>query len=319
MDGADRKAVAGALRRFPRVLVRALRAYGEQRFGRRAQAIAYTVLFSLVSLLTAIAAVIGLFLRDEATRQRVTSQVVEALSANTGGSSLIQDLATNLAHSAPAVGTISILVAAWGVLDIFSVTRQALEDAWEPGRRSPFLQKRRTEAAMFGTALLLLIASATAGVLFSTMAGAEANWLGPHSGWPRLLAFADGIAVSLLLGFLGFVLAYRFVPSAGQSWHSAVAGAAFAGLAFELLKDSFSLIVARFWSANPVYGALTSVFVFLLWCNFAGMIVLIGAEITVTWERTDGGRDLEPLRVRARRLMRDLLAEMQRYVRSKLP
>jgi uncharacterized BrkB/YihY/UPF0761 family membrane protein len=127
---------------------------------------------------------------------------------------------------------------------------------------------------------------------------------GPDARWLRGLTAAGGVALSLGFALAAFVLTYRYVPWRGQSWAAALAGGVPAALAFEALQLGFTVFVTRFASVSPVYGALTSVFLFLGWANLAASILLLGAELTVVWEQTEGGRSLAPLSTRMDRLRR---------------
>lgn len=294
--------------RYLSVLGDAVVRYRQDRFGARAQAIAYTMLFSFVSLLATAATAFGLVLRDEATRRRVIEALIEAVALTTGRSRFIQDAAEGMANTSTTLGPLSLLITIWGATRTFRVIREALEDAWRRERRSPFLHRRLAEAAMFLTLITLMVASIVAGAVFGALVAAGSDRLGPRADSLRAVAGWGGLGLAFLLALSAFLLVYRFVPAAGQSWRAALAGALPAALAFEALRSGFTFYIARFAGFNPVYGALSSVFLFLLWANLAATILLLGAETTVAWVQSDGGRTLDPVNVRLGRFIRPLVA-----------
>jgi membrane protein len=294
--------VSGFWQRYARCFVEAVRRYSDDRFGPRAQAIAYSVLFSLIPFAATAIAGFGLVLRDDDTRRRVTQALTEALAVTTGYTGFIQDTTKVVAAGSRAVGPVSLVVALWSAGRAASVVRQALEDAWRGDQPSRFLYRRLSEAGMMAAVIVLLLASTVASGIFGALIALGSDRFGPNAPWLRLLAGAGGVGLALGFSVTAFVLTYKFVPQIGQSWRGALVGGVPAGLAFEVLRVGFTVFVARFAGLNPIYGALSSVFLFLAWANAAATILLLGVEMTVTWERSDGGRSLAPLRTRVEQL-----------------
>jgi membrane protein len=299
-----RAGVAGFWRRYVRAWFEAVRRYQAHRFAPRAQAIAYNVLFSLIPFLGAAVAGFGLVLRDADTRRRVTDAIIESLAVTTGATGFIQDTTEIIAESSRAIGPLSLAIGVWTAVRAAGVVRLALEDAWGGEGRLRFIHRRLVEAGMLSAVLALLIASTVASGIFGALIAVGSDVFGPHTGWLRILAGAGGAMLALGFSLAAFVLIYRFVPWRGQSWRAALAGGLPAGIAFEGLRLSFTVFVTRFTATSPVYGALTSVFLFLAWSNLAASILLLGAELTVVWEQTDGGRTLDTVRMRLERLRR---------------
>ena len=299
--------VEGLLRSYAAAFGLAVRRYSQDRFGARAQAIAYGVLFSLIPLAATAVSLFGLVLRDEAIRARVFFTLIDALAVVTGRTGLVYDTIEGLAHSSPALGPVSLAATLWTVLRTAGLVRQALEDAWRHGHSSPFLHHRLTEVSLLGIVSVLMLASIVPSAAFALFITLGLDRFGPVGPWLRVLAGLGTLALGLALSISVFVLTYRFVPRVGQSWQAALVGGIPAGVAFEALKVGFSVFVTRFAAANPVYGALSSVFLFLVWANAAATIFLMGAEVTVIWEQSSQGRQLEAVSIRTERRLRRLL------------
>jgi membrane protein len=295
--------MASFRQRYTRIIVEAGRQYGEHRFGPRAQAIAYNVLLSLIPVLATAVAFLGFVLRDDELRSRFTEALIRWLAVTTGNTGFIRDTMDVVAASSRTVGPLSLLLALWTIGRAVGVVRLALEDAWGEDARAPFLHRRMREAAIIGTVVALLVASTMATAVIAAVIARGSGVLGLDASWLPPLATGWGVVLALGLSATAFVLTYRFVPARGQCWVAALAGGIPAGLAFEGLRLGFTVVVTRFAGLNPVYGALSSVFLFLAWANVAASILLLGAEVTVVWQQSDGGRTLEPVRVRLRRLL----------------
>jgi membrane protein len=279
-------------RRYAAVVAEALRRYSDGRFDARAAAIAYSVLCSLIPFLVTVVAVFGLVLRDEALRQRVTERVLLFLAMSSGDSGFVEQITRGLAHTSPAVGPVSLFVTLWSGTRAFSVVQQALEDVWAPEHEGRFLHRRVGDAVMLAGLILLLLASLVANTIFASAVAAGSNLLGPDARGLRWLSGAGSVLVSFGFSFTVFVLAYRLIPPVEKRWHSVLAGALPGAAAFETLKLAFALFVARFAVFSPVYGALSSVFLFLTWANWSAAILLVGAQLAAVWEHTAGGRTL---------------------------
>ena len=83
-----------------------------------------------------------------------------------------------------------------------------------------------------------------------------------------------------LFEVLAFVLLYMAVPNKPIRLLHACAGGATAALLFELTKQAFTWYITNFHSYEVIYGALSSIPIFLLWVYLSWLVVLVGAEVT---------------------------------------
>lgn len=87
----------------------------------------------------------------------------------------------------------------------------------------------------------------------------------------------------LLLSWLSFWLLYSLVPTVRVPPKDAVIGAIIAAVLFELGKKVFTLYITMFPSYQLVYGFLAVIPLLFIWIYWTWCIVLLGAEITVTF------------------------------------
>jgi len=82
-----------------------------------------------------------------------------------------------------------------------------------------------------------------------------------------------------------FWVLYRVLPHTQVTWSDVLPGALLASVTWEVAKDAFTFYVAEFAFYSLVYGSLAAVIVLLLWSYFSGVIILLGAELTVQYAR----------------------------------
>ena len=81
------------------------------------------------------------------------------------------------------------------------------------------------------------------------------------------------------LVFIGFVLAYRFVPMRRPCWKASFVGAFVAGLIFLAAKPMFLGYVQSLARHNVVYGSLAGIIAAVVWVWVVAMIGLFGGQI----------------------------------------
>jgi membrane protein len=113
--------------------------------------------------------------------------------------------------------------------------------------------------------------------------------------------------VPILLTGIAFSLVYITIPNRRVLVRDALSGGFLAAFAFEGMKHGFAFYITHFPTYKLIYGAFSSVPIFLLWIYLSWVVVLLGAVVAAVmpeWrERTSqagavvGGQFLDALQI----------------------
>ncbi len=120
---------------------------------------------------------------------------------------------------------------------------------------------------------------------FLAAIGLDSIWI--ESGWRRLVQVLGLVVPALLSGAVFFQL-YRFVPASRPGSRSALAGAAFSALLWELAKVAFAIyasrvgLMTRYTGPGGGLGDYFGVIIaFVFWAYYSGVVFILGAYVTI--------------------------------------
>ena len=101
---------------------------------------------------------------------------------------------------------------------------------------------------------------------------------------PFNLAFIDLFSIwrwvtMALIMFITLSLVYKLLPASEVKFSETLPGCVFALISFLVLTAVFSFYVNNIASASLFYGTVGAVLLFMLWMYFAGIILVLGAEL----------------------------------------
>ncbi|KAF1019999.1 MAG: hypothetical protein GAK30_02794 [Paracidovorax wautersii] len=252
---------------------------------RLAAALSYYTVFSLAPLLIIVVGVVGLVFGSGTAHTELVEQVTDLAGPQLGG--LVNSLLA--AAGKPAEGIfatvvafITLLVGATGVL---VELRRSLDGVWcipEQGQaQASWLVKAwqlvrtrlLTFSMLFAIGFLMMVS-----LLLSAYLSAADRWVSEHTGgWVAIAQVLNPLLSFAII--MAFFAGLMFgLPSRRFSWRHVLPGAFVSAALFTLGKSLIGLYLGKAAAAS-VYGAASSVVVFMLWIYFSAMIFLYGAEV----------------------------------------
>ena len=248
-----------------------MKKFGDDQAGNLAALIAYYGFLSLFPLMLVLVTLLGMVLRNNPGLQDTIRTSALANFPVIGDE--ISKNVHSLRGSGLALG-IGLALALWAGLGVMKVSQNAMNAVWNvPYRRRPnFLR------SLLRAVLLLLVL----GVI--TLASAAAGSIG--AGSDSWLVGIAGIAISIVLNLVLFLLAFRILTTENVTWGDVFPGALIAALAWTALQAVGGYIVShQLQGASDTYGTFAMVIGLLAWIFLGAQITLFAAEVNVVRKR----------------------------------
>ncbi|MFQ6018512.1 MAG: YihY family inner membrane protein [Kiloniellaceae bacterium] len=237
---------------------------------RQAAGLSYVSLLAIVPLIAVGLAVVAGFPAFAALREGMQRLVLESFLPDAGLE--IGEYLTTFVENARALTGPGIAVLVLMAILLMSNVSGALNAVWRVSEPRPLVLRLLVYWALLTLGPLLIGSSLS----ISGYAFAAVEWLdidGLGGGFLRLSRL-----LAIGLAALGFALMYFVVPNRAIQPGHALAGGLVAALLFEALKAAFGLCLRRFPSYQLVYGAVSTVPLFLIWMYLSWAVILFGAE-----------------------------------------
>jgi len=254
--------------------------FGDHHAGNLAALIAYYGFFSLFPLMLVLVTILGMVLRNNPDLQQ---RIVDSALANFPviGAQISRNVHA-LDGSGVALG-VGIALILWSGLGVIKATQTAMNTVWNvPLERRPSFLKSTLRA---------LIMLAALGVLTLAAAAAGSIGAGSNRWWWLVL----GLAISLVMNFTLFMLAFRILTSENLTWGDVLPGAVVGAVAWTALQAFGGYYVSRqLRGASEVYGTFAVVIGLLAWIFIGAQVTLLAAEVNVVRKRHLWPRSLVP-------------------------
>jgi membrane protein len=251
--------------------------------------IAYYTIFSLPGLLVIIINVAGYFFGTEAVTSQLSTQIGGLVGGDTAKG--IEEMIANASKSeGTTLATIlSVATLLFGATGVFYQLQQILNKMWEvkPKPKQAILKLIKDRVFSFGLILVIGFILLVSLVLSATVATLS-DWVKQNISEGLVFLFsAVDIILSVGIVTLLFAAIYKFLPDAKIRWKDVWVGALLTSVLFVIAKFLLGLY---FGNSNPgsTYGAAGSIILIMLWVNYAGLILLFGAEFTKVYADTYG-------------------------------
>lgn len=259
-----------------RLVASVARRFRVERYAETAAALSFATLLGLVPMLVVGAMLIEILppsLKLEIKLFAALENFLLSTLLPEKAGAVIANYLGQFAHRAARVTWIGLAALALTALLQMLTIERAFDTIWKVQKRRPWLKRLGLHLLalflgplVFGGALasITFLASVSFGLV------GEARWL--------RIAFSETLPLvflALLFGLIYWALPNRSVVR----WHAGLAGV-LAALAFVGMQRLFALYVVKLPTYTVIYGAFSTVPIFLLWLYLSWSVILIGALLT---------------------------------------
>jgi membrane protein len=233
--------------------------------------LAWGTLSTMLPLLLGVLSIVGLVLRDQQRLNQVYDALGAALPASAAGP-VTEVLDGMRQGSAAPAGVIAIVLLLISGSSFFSNMASVFDQAYHVAGRNIVVER------LIGLGMLILTAALlVASTVASGLAGLVSNLPGVVPIGP-LAAQLVGWSVSIVSVFVLFLLIYRVLPNAQQTWGSVVPGTLLSAVLILAISQLFPLYVAVF-PPTHAYSVFGVFLVLTFWLYLLGIVLVLGAEL----------------------------------------
>ena len=270
-----------------KILVISIRRYSANERSSRAVALSFYTLFAVVPLAAMLFGIAKGFDLDEKLRVELSTRFAhhqEILH-------YVYTFADTTLKQAKGgiVAGVGVIALIWTVMGLAGNIERAFNAVWGLPARRNLLRRFSDCLAVLLVTPILLVTISGAGVLlrrtFGKLAESTAAIAPGATAVFSLIADLSPAVIAILF----FFVIYLAVPNTKVKWGPAFFAGAVAGIAFQLLQDSFLLLQKSIYTYNNIYGSFAALPLFLIWLQWSWKIALFGAEVGFVSQHVDSG------------------------------
>ncbi len=239
-----------------------------------AASLTYTTLLSLVPFITIALTLFSAFPVFGSFSAQIKSFLLSYLMPATAGS-VITHYTEQFAESAGRLGAAGVIFLAVTAMMMMLTMDRAFDTIWQVHRPRPIVRRLVVYWALLTLAPVLVGASLSL-----------TSWLiGLSMGYAKHVpVFGVGILKGLpvLLTTMAFAMLFKLMPNRYVPVMHALIGGAVASVLFETMNRVFGLYISHFSTYKLVYGAFSSVPIFLVWIYLSWITILFGAVVAAS-------------------------------------
>jgi membrane protein len=239
--------------------------------------LAWGTLSTLLPLLLGMLSIAGLVLRDQQRLNQVYNALGAALPDSAAGP-VTEVLDGMRQGSAAPAGVIAIVLLLISGSSFFTNMASVFNQAYHVEGRNMIVER------LIGLGMLILSAAL---LVVSTLAGGVASFVSNVPGVLPIGPIAAQVAawsITIISIFALFLLIYRILPNAQQTWASVVPGALLSTVLMLLISQLFPVYV-RLFPPNHAYSVFGVFLVLTFWLYLLGIVMVLGAELNAFMEQ----------------------------------
>jgi membrane protein len=254
-----------------RVLVLLAKLFNERRIPVLAQSLAYTTIFTLVPILAAFFAVLGIV----SDNQIVVAKIRETIATYFVPEyvNIIFDQFEKLTAASAFFGVIGLPALFLAGVFLYAKVHASVNEIWLSEKKSMWFKNFKSffMTLIFGPMILVLVFSLPP--YLQTI---------PYFREVVSLVYIEAIFTHLIpisVIFLGLFVLYCYIPVIAVRYSAAMQGAMIAALVIQGSNYLVSYYLKSFSKLNIIYGSLAMFPIFLLWVYVTWLVVLTGAVL----------------------------------------
>lgn len=245
--------------------------FRSDRLLRHASALAFSSLLALAPMMAIGFAMLSLFAGFGQFSQEFENFIYQFLVPAAGNE--VREYIQQFAGQAGKLTVIGLVLFLFTALLLLNTIEESFNDIWGVGKGRSLAQRLTVYWSLVSLGPLLMGASLTISTYLLSDAVLQSSGLSGQ-------AQAFGLKLlPFMFELLAFTLLYLVMPNVRVSLMHGLTGALVATLLFELTKSMFGLYILHFNSYQVVYGALSTLPIFLIWIYLSWVVALIGAEV----------------------------------------
>ncbi|MCP4623248.1 MAG: YihY family inner membrane protein [bacterium] len=269
-----------------RIILLALRGFGEDKCFARAASLTFNTLLSIVPVVAILFGIAKGFGFESMLRREVTqkfpgeSQQEVLIKVFEFAESLLE------ATKGGVIAGIGMVILFWSVINVLSHIEAALNDIWEIKESRTWGRKFSDYLAIMLLSPLFILLSSSATVYVTTQITALASQIKLLGFFSPLIFFSFKLIPYVLIWIL-FTIIYVLMPNTQVKIKTGFFAGMVAGTIFQIVQwgyISFQIGVARY---GAIYGSFAALPLFLIWVNISWWVVLFGAELSFANQNVD--------------------------------
>lgn len=171
------------------------------------------------------------------------------------------------------VATVALVMLFWSIIQVFSSIESAFNNIWE-------VKSTRSIARQWGDYLAVILIVPILWVVANSVGRYTKELLGENTWYFLMLSKF----MSMIFIWIMFTLLYLIIPNAKVKLRSALTAGIAAGTIFLLFQWGYVYAQKAMTSYNAIYGSFAALPLFLIWIQISWEILLIGGELSFTYQ-----------------------------------
>ncbi|MBU0650452.1 YihY/virulence factor BrkB family protein [bacterium] len=194
--------------------------------------------------------------------------------------------------SGSVIAGIGIIILLWSVMKIMISIEDSLNDIWRIKQKRPFFRRYTNYIAIMFICPILFIAANSMTVLLQTQFSYIVQTFEILKILQKPLMILLGL-VPMLTVSLMFAFMYIAIPFTRVDAKSGIIGGLVAGFIYTIVQFIYIHFQIGLTKYSAVYGSFAAFPFFLFWLNLSWLIVLLGAEVSFTYQNFKNAETVE--------------------------